>query len=144
MEIGDTVVIIGGNYGAETAISLARDGKKVTMVEESDTCNAPVYSVDAYCRIQDINVFIEEEKVAVLTETRAVEISDKGVVVEGKDGKKTLEADSVIIAYDRKSCKGLYEALKGKVKELYEIGDCKEPRSIQWAIEEGANVARLI
>jgi 2-enoate reductase len=144
MEIGDKVVVIGGNYGVETAISLARDGKKVTMVEESDTHNKPPYSVDAYCRLQDINVYVEEEKIEVLIETRAVEINDKGVVVEGKGGKKTLEADSVIIAYDRKSKKELYKALKGKVKELYEIGDCKEPRSIQWAIEEGANVARMI
>jgi 2,4-dienoyl-CoA reductase-like NADH-dependent reductase (Old Yellow Enzyme family)/thioredoxin reductase len=144
IEIGDTVVVIGGNYGAETAVSLARDGKKVTMVEESDTHASPIYSTDAYCRIFELGKIIEEEKITILNETRAVEINDKGVVVEGKDGKKTLEADSVIIAYDRKSCKGLYEALKGKQKDLYEIGDCKEPRSIQWAIEEAANVSRQI
>jgi 2,4-dienoyl-CoA reductase-like NADH-dependent reductase (Old Yellow Enzyme family)/thioredoxin reductase len=144
MEIGDRVVIIGGNYGAETAISLARDGKKVTVVEESATSGAPPYSLDLYCRNIDIMIWTAEEKVEVLTETRAVEISDKGVVVEGKDGKKTLEADSVIIAYDRKSRKELYTDLKGKVKELYQIGDCKAPRDIQWAIEEGATVARMI
>jgi 2,4-dienoyl-CoA reductase-like NADH-dependent reductase (Old Yellow Enzyme family)/thioredoxin reductase len=144
MEIGDTVVVIGGNYGAETAVSLAREGKKVTMVEESDTHNRPPYSVDLYCRLFQLDMIVNEEKITVLTKTRAVEINDAGVVVEGEDGKKTLEADSVIIAYERKPCEGLYEVLKGKGKELYKIGDCKEPRSIQWAIEEAANVARQI
>jgi len=144
MEIGDRVVIIGGNYGAETAVSLAREGKKVTMVEESDTHTNPVYSIDLYCRVFELGRFVQDEKITVLTNTRAVEINDTGVAVEGPDGKKTLEADSVIIAYNRKACKGLYQALKGKVKELYEIGDCKEARSIQWAIEEAANVARQI
>ena len=144
VEIGDTVVIIGGHYGAETAVSLNREGKKVTLVEESDTTANPVYIFDQYSRAYELGRYIQDEKVPVLTNTRAVEINDTGVVVENGDGKKTLEADSVIIAYDRKACKGLYQALKGKVKELYEIGDCKEPRSIQYAIEEAANVARLI
>jgi len=144
MEIGDSVVIIGGNYGSETAVSLAREGKKVIMVEESDTHSRPVYSIDLYSRLFQLDRFLEEEKVTVLTETRAVEINDTGVVVENGDGKKTIEADSVIIAYDRKPCSGLYDALKGKVKELYEIGDCKEPRSIEWAIAEAANVSRQI
>lgn len=144
MAIGDSVVIIGGHYGSETAVSLARDGKKVTMVEESDTHSRPVYSIDLYSRLFQLDRFLEEEKVTVLTNTRAVEINDTGVVVENGAGKKTLEADSVIIAYDRKPRARLYDALQGKVKKLYKIGDCKEPRSIEWAIAEAANVSRQI
>ncbi|MFH2075851.1 MAG: hypothetical protein ABIJ57_10995, partial [Pseudomonadota bacterium] len=56
------------------------------------------------------------------------------------DGKKTLPADAVIIAYNRKPCKGLFEALKGKVKELYEIGDCVKPRDIASAVDDGTYV----
>jgi 2,4-dienoyl-CoA reductase-like NADH-dependent reductase (Old Yellow Enzyme family)/thioredoxin reductase len=144
MAIGDTVVVIGGNYGSETAVSLAREGKKVTMVEESDTHSRPVYSVDLFSRLFQLDRFLEEEKVTVLTETRAVEINDSGVVVANADGQQTLAADSVIIAYDRKARSGLYEALKGKVKEVYRIGDCIEPRSIEWAIAEAANISRQI
>lgn len=144
IEIGDTVVVIGGNYGSETAVSLAREGKKVTMVEESDTASRPVYSIDLFSRLFQLDRFIEEEKVTVLTETRAVEINDSGVVVENADGQQTLEADSVIIAYDRKARSGLCEALKGKVKEVYCVGDCIEPRSIEWAIAEAANISRQI
>jgi 2-enoate reductase len=144
MEIGDTVVVIGGNYGAETAVSLAREGKKVTMVEESETHNRPTYSVDLYCRLFQLDGYVKDENITVLTETRAVEINGDGVVVENAEGRKTLPADSVIVAWDRQSRVECYEALKGKVKEIYKIGDCKEARSIQWAIEEAANVSRQI
>ncbi len=144
MEIGDTVVVIGGNYGSETAVSLAREGKNVTMVEESDTANRPVYSVDLYARLFQLDGYVKDEKITVLTETRAVEINETGVVVEGPDGKKTLPADSVIIAWDRQPRVECYEALKGKVKEIYKIGDCKEVRSVEWAIAEAANVSRQI
>jgi len=144
IEIGDTVVVIGGNYGSETAVSLAREGKQVTMVEESDTINRPVYSVDLYSRLFQLDGYVKEENITVLTKTRAVEINEEGVVVENADGRSMIEADSVIIAWDRKPREGLYEALKGKVREVYKIGDCRESRSIEWAIHEAANVSRQI
>lgn len=39
---------------------------------------------------------------------------------------------------------GLYYALKGKVKELYAVGDCKGVRKIMWATNDGATLAREI
>ncbi len=144
MEIGKKVVIIGGNYGAETAVSLAREGKQVTMVEEGDVHTRPVYITDVYSRSFQLDRYVQEEKITALTKTRAIEVSDAGVVVEGADGKKTIQADSVIIAYDRKPKNALYQALKGKVKELYEIGDCVKPRDIATAIDDAAYVARKI
>lgn len=144
IEIGDKVVIIGGHYGVETAVSLAREGKAVTMVEESDTHSKPFYMVDVYSRCFQLARYVEEENITILTETRAVELNDAGVVVENAEGKKTLDADSIIIAYDRQPCKEIYEALKGKVKEIYEIGDCVQARDIAWAIDDAAYVARKI
>lgn len=144
VELGARVVVIGGNYGAETAISLAREGKKVTIVEESGTHSKPVYTQDVMARLYQLGRFVQEEKIEVFTNTRAVEINNAGVVIENADGKKTLEADSVIIAYNRKPRKDLYNALKGKVKELYEIGDCVDPRDIASAIDDGAYIGRKI
>jgi len=144
MEIGETVVVIGGHYGAETAVSLAREGKQVTMIEEGDTHSRPVYTVDLFARLFVLDRYIKDEQVTVLTNTRAVEINDAGVVVEGPDGQQTLPADSVVVAYGRAPRDGLYQAIKGKVKEVYQVGDCTEPRSIEWAIHQAASVARQI
>jgi hypothetical protein len=38
----------------------------------------------------------------------------------------------------------LYKALKGRVKELYRIGDCVAPRKIDMAILEGDKAGRMI
>ena len=38
----------------------------------------------------------------------------------------------------------LYFALKGRVKELYRIGDCVAPRKIDMAIHEGYTVGRNV
>jgi len=144
MKVGNKVVIIGGNYGAETAVSLARQGKEVTMIEESETHSRPVYITDLYSRLFQLDRYVEEETITVLTKTRAVEINDAGVVIEGEDGQKTLEADFVVIAYDREPCKDLTEALKATVKEVYEIGDCVKARDIAWAIDDASYVGRKI
>jgi hypothetical protein len=38
----------------------------------------------------------------------------------------------------------MYKELKGKVKELYAIGDCVAPRKVNEAMIEGDRVGRLI
>jgi hypothetical protein len=38
----------------------------------------------------------------------------------------------------------LYFGLKGKIKELYRIGDCVAPRKIDMAIWEGNKVGRIL
>lgn len=52
--------------------------------------------------------------------------------------------DTVIMITAKKSRTELYDQLKGKVKELYAIGDCVAPRRIGDAIFEGHKVGRLL
>jgi len=144
MAVGNKVVILGGNYGAETAVSLAREGKQVTMVEESDTVVRPRYIQDLYSRTFMLERLVEEAKIKTMKKTKVLEITDAGVVVENAEGKKTLEADTVILAIDRKPKRKLYEALKGKAPEVYAAGDCVKPFDIYHAIDDAAFYARKI
>jgi hypothetical protein len=50
----------------------------------------------------------------------------------------------VVYALGNRAEDGLYQALKGKIKELYRIGDCVAPRKIDMAILEGDRVGRMI
>ena len=52
--------------------------------------------------------------------------------------------DTVVLAAGNESRDELYFALKGKVKELYRIGDCVAPRKTDMAIVEGHRVGRLL
>jgi NADPH-dependent 2,4-dienoyl-CoA reductase/sulfur reductase-like enzyme len=52
--------------------------------------------------------------------------------------------DAVVLALPAKADDALYFALKGRVKELYRIGDCVAPRRVHAAIWEGHRVGRSI
>ena len=54
------------------------------------------------------------------------------------------QQDTVVLAAGSVADDGLYFKLKGKVKELYRVGDCVAPRKTDMAIEEGHHVGRLI
>ena len=52
--------------------------------------------------------------------------------------------DTVIINMYKKAENSLYKKLKGKVRELYSIGDCTAPRLVDSAIREGEMIGRQI
>jgi len=64
--------------------------------------------------------------------------------VGGDGGERTVYADTVILAVGRVPNKGLANAIAGKVPEVYEIGDCLEPRRIAAAIHDAAYFSREI
>jgi 2,4-dienoyl-CoA reductase (NADPH2) len=72
-----------------------------------------------------------------------VEITDKGITIINKEGKRQIiEADTVIPALPLTPNMGMVESLRGKVPEVYAIGDCKEPHLIVDAIRTGLRTAR--
>ena len=50
----------------------------------------------------------------------------------------------VVFADNRRSVDGLYKGLKGRVGELYAVGDCLAPRTVEQAMYEGHEVGRGI
>ncbi len=141
-EAGESVVVIGGGLvGCETALYLAQKGKKVTIVEILDSIARDIPSPNRMHLLK----LLTDTNVKILTETSVAEIMDNSVVIMNKYGKRSrLENDTVVLALGLKSNRGLEEALKDKVPEIYVIGDCVEPRKVLNAIWEGFRFARLI
>jgi len=132
---GDTVIVAGGGLvGSEAALSLAQEGKKVTIVEmlPEIACDLNVVSRMALLKeLDDIGV-------RILTNTTIKEFTGDGLVVIDKEGKEqVLKADTVILALGSKPENKLAEELRGKVDELYVAGDCADPRKIGEAMHEG-------
>jgi 2,4-dienoyl-CoA reductase-like NADH-dependent reductase (Old Yellow Enzyme family)/thioredoxin reductase len=132
---GEKVVIIGGGQvGCETADLLGAKGVKVTIVE----ILPQVVGNSVPLRRARLVARLRQQGVVIMTATTCEEVSPEGMKVCGKDGQsQMIPADTVIIATGSKPDKSLYDALQGKVKELYVIGDAAEPRSIYEAIEDG-------
>jgi len=52
--------------------------------------------------------------------------------------------DAIVTAMGNDANEGLYFALKGRVPELYRIGDCVAPRKVDMAIHEGYTVGKRV
>ncbi len=67
------------------------------------------------------------------------------MAITTRDGEeRTIEADTVVLAAGAVPDAALYDAIKGKVSEVYRIGDCLEPRTIRDAISEGFRTGQKI
>ena len=71
---------------------------------------------------------------------------DSLVVTHTITSTETLlnNVDTVVIAAGAEVNNNLYHSLKGKVKELYAIGDCVAPRDVEAAIHEGYKIGRVL
>jgi pyruvate/2-oxoglutarate dehydrogenase complex dihydrolipoamide dehydrogenase (E3) component len=140
--MGKKVVVIGsGLHGCEVAEFLVRRKRKVTIVEEGEVLGKGVIDF----RLGLLMDWFHKKGVTMITGVKSMEITDKGLVITTKEGKKeTIEADSIVHTSPLAPNIALFESLKGKVSEVYAIGDCKEPRLIVDAIAEGWQIARRI
>jgi 2,4-dienoyl-CoA reductase (NADPH2) len=141
--VGKRVIIIGGGInGCELAEFLVKRGRKVTIVETADTLGEGMVN---HLRLQLLWWFREKDVTMITGIKEYVEINDKGLVVLMPEGyKRTIEADSIIPAVPMKSDTVLFQELEGKVDELYNVGDCNEPKLIVDAIGDGFRVGRSI
>ena len=142
MPLGKNVVIIGGSmHGCELGEFFVRRNRRVTILETGDTIGLGI--VPALRRL--LVEWFERKGVTMLTEVRDIEIIAGGVKAVTKEGKiVTFCANSVVPAVPSVPNPNLYDALKGKVPELYSVGDCKEPLLMVDAITAGTLIARDI
>lgn len=143
-QVGQKVVVLGGHEGAEAAVSLAREGKEVTLVEEGTEIASPAYIYPGAARREPLLRYLKQENVKILTSRRLKGATAGAVVLEGPYGEETVAADTILVAVGREPDNALYQAIAARGKEIYCIGDAKEVRSMVSASHEGFWVGRHI
>ena len=141
-QVGSKVAVIGGELvGCETADFLAQRGRQVTVMRRGPhlaTKMSPMALPGLLNRLHNGGV-------SMLTGVSYQEINDSGVVLTTREGEhRIVEVDTVVLAAGATPNNGIYQALEGKVAELYLIGDAVEPRSILAAVADGARVGRAV
>ena len=136
----NVVVVGGGGVGCYTAHYLAAEGKKVTLIEMLDKTAKDV-GVSNRWIIRDN---LHKSGVKTFTSTTVERISEKEVFATKNGERLTLATDSVVVALGSKPNKSLARHLRETIPEIYEIGDCVEPRKALQAIHEGEDVALKI
>ncbi len=142
MPIGKRVVVIGGAIqGCELAEFLVKRGRKVTIVDTAEAMGEGMTEDDK----GQLFKLLAKKGATMMTEVKYEEITDKGLAIITKDGKReTLEADTIVLAMPLQPNTDLIKSLIGEVPEVYPIGDCREPRLIADAIADGSRIAYTI
>jgi 2,4-dienoyl-CoA reductase (NADPH2) len=141
-KVGKKVVVVGGaGVGIATALYLLVNTKsKITVIEESKKVGRDVNP--SY--VWRYKKKLKEENIEVLTNTKVLRITGKGVVVVTPEGtEKTIPADTVVSAVLAPR-KELVESLKTAAPEVYVIGDASSPRRANNAIHEGYRIGMQI
>ena len=138
---GKRVVIIGaGLAGCELGIYLAMNGRGVEIVEMTDQ----ISDGGNFLHAQSSGTFLRKHKVGISFNTKAIEVTDKGLVCEGPDGARTIEADTVVYAVGQKPRREEAFALSSCAQQFYQIGDCSVPRNIGAATNAAFAIANDI
>jgi len=136
VKVGKNVTVIGGgSTGSETALQLAKDGKKVTVIDMLDymTLEADWPRGLAY--------LLEDYGVRFITEAKIEEITDEGVAIIGNKGKRsTIAADTVILSLGFRPRTAAANLFKGLAADVYIVGDCQKVGNIKEAVHSGFNV----
>lgn len=145
--MGTNVLIIAGREGHQAPVSLAEflvdQGKKVQVLSELSVIGGDIETNTFRMLYQRLF----EKGVTLRPFTGVKEIRDRKVIVYNVYTKHEEEIDgidTIVIAAGNRSNNQIYIGLKGKVKELYSIGDCVSPRKVNDAILEGSRIGGLI
>ncbi len=150
-ELGENICLIdydGHHRATATAELLAIQGKKVHIITSSLFIGAELGPT------QDLYLTRQRLLQKGVTFTPDIAVMEVG----GEKGAKTVKGfnvysnqwaewgpfDNLVLAMGQRTVDDLYFSLKGKVAELYRIGDCVAPRKVDMAIWEGQKVGREI
>ena len=147
--VGKEVVIIGGKQvGLTTALFLAKQGKKVSVVTRNKIARGLMHNLKLV--YQDL---LLASDVRLFPNCTPESITPDGVNCwwesgEPPEGKEPvfffLKADTVVLAVGAVNNSRLGDLISSIVPETYKIGDCSGKRSIFAAMREGSEVARRI
>jgi 2-enoate reductase len=138
-----TVIVGGGLVGCETALHLAKKGKKVTIVEALNkilALNGPLCSANS----DMLEKLIPFNNVDVKTNSKVKTYKDGILEIETEKGIEKLKCDSVILSVGYKEENSLYKELEFEIPEIYLLGDARKVSNIMYGIWDAYEVANHI
>lgn len=147
VEAGEKVILIdmdGHHKATSTAELLADTGRKVHVLTPS------LFIGGKLGPLQDLFLMRQRLMKKGVTFTPDIAVLEiQGTTIKGLNVYSNALIDfegydTIVLAVGNRVEDSLYFALKGKVAELYRIGDCVAPRKIDMAILEGHKIGRLL
>jgi 2,4-dienoyl-CoA reductase-like NADH-dependent reductase (Old Yellow Enzyme family)/thioredoxin reductase len=144
--VGERVLVVdttGLQEGATVAEYLADLGKKVYVV----TPFPQVGMFMGFTNAPTVQQRLLSRGLVLIPSTQVIRMSDS--TVYGTNVYHTAEFaigdfDTVVSCAGYRADNSLYNALKGKVKKLYAVGDCVAPQRALQAVHDGYNTAKSL
>ena len=146
VEVGQNVVVIAGEQHIQAlsvADFLAEKGKTVELLTEG---LYPGARLDPATLMAVLPRLITKG-IKITSSAGVKEITENAVVVFNvftREERTIAGVDTVVIATEGRADNGLYRSLKGRVMELYAVGQCVSPRKMITSVLEGAQVGRAL
>ena len=139
-----TILVVGGGLvGCEYALSMAQQGKNVTIVEAlSDILRSGKrVAPPAEAMLRDL---LKDAGVEIITSASVVEITDSGAKIKTEAGEQDIAAEKVVWSIGFRPAQKLEDDLNDLPVIVFTIGDGQQARTIQSAVWDGYQVARFI
>ena len=170
VDVGPKTVIIGGGaVGVETALLLAERGtlsgeqlkfllvqqaesaeelyrlatqgsKQVTLIEMINKLGTNFGKSTRWSMLQDV----KRAAIKTHTETKVIEITPAGVVLEQAGQRQEIPADTVVLAVGTKTFNPLHKLVNERQIPCQVVGDAHEPAMVFDAIHQGFAAGRNI
>lgn len=144
-KLGENIAVIGGGQiGMETAVWLAKIGKKNSVIEFTDqimggTKNTPIGDIEM------AHLYAEYYGMNMCMNTKAVQINKDSVSIEcvASGEQSFVDADTVLIAVGYESVNDVYPefAKSTPLYDVYNIGDSNRVANIYYAIHDAYELA---
>lgn len=120
--IGDDVIVAGAGFtGMELALTLAREGKSVRMLDmlAEDEIGAGGSPINLICLKQ----LLSDAGVRFVCGVRITDIDSDGVHISSDEGARVLTCDTAILSFGFKPDEAAVTAFDGIVHDTFVIGD---------------------
>ena len=147
VEVGENIVLVGGGLvGCETALWLAKLGKKVNIVEIvpeilSGHGGHPAIPFPNYFMLKDLINFY---KIDVHTNSTIENTSGKTVTIKKGEETLTLPCDTLVTSVGYSENNKLFQELSNCDIPVHNIGDSNKVHNIMYAIWDAYELARNI
>jgi 2-enoate reductase len=131
----ETVVVVGGGLvGSETALGLAMQGCKVTVIEMLPQIAGDLMFINRTSLLELLDTY----KVQIATDTTCKEIVGQSLICTEADGSEiTLDFDFVVTATGTRPEAKQAAEIQASFQEVYLVGDCTGPAKIGEAVHKG-------
>ena len=142
--IGERVTVVGGGLvGCETALWLAQEGKRVTIVEALDRLMA-VNKPLCHANSEMLERLLPFHGVETLVSSSVQKYEGGKIFVKMPQGERQLDCDTVILSVGFREDRGVFDAWETSAREIYLLGDAKKVANIMYAVWDAFEVANHI